>query len=199
MAIWGRLSDFSLYVVLTGLGNHRSGVIHIDIGDGNQYYLHISAQALTALQINTADFTHLWQARSVLARLLRATNGTFRYLSAEASPLRRDFHLNLEKLANISNVPAYADNPLREPRLLSVFQNRGIKKCYRMSMRVLFCATYVYTLGNYVLRQFLERAAWQLGAGVSAAELARLLSEDIEKIQFYFYRLIELGVIIPVE
>lgn len=57
----------------------------------------------------------------------------------------------------------------------------------------------VYMLDNYVLRQFLERAAWQLGAGVSAAELARLLSEDIEKIQFYFYRLIELGVIIPVE
>jgi len=141
MAIWGRLSDFSLYVVLTGLGNHRSGVIHIDIGDGNQYYLHVSAQALTALQINTADFTHLRQARSVLARLLRATNGTFRYLSAEASPLRRDFHLNLEKLADISNVPTHADNPFREPRLLSVFQNRGIKKCYRTSMRVLFCAT----------------------------------------------------------
>jgi hypothetical protein len=52
-------------------------------------------------------------------------------------------------------------------------------------------------MDNYVLQRFLDRSTAQLMTGVSASELAKLLNEDVEKIRFYFYRLIQMTVIIP--
>ena len=87
----------------------------------------------------------------------------------------------------------HADNPILEPRLLSDFSKSRYKNLLPHVDAHFILHSNVHTLNNYVLQQFPERTAWQFGAGVSAAELVRRLSGDIEKIRLYFYRLIELG------
>ncbi|HWW07721.1 hypothetical protein [Collimonas sp.] len=185
MAIWGRLSDFSLHAVVTSLGEYRSGVIHIDIGDGNQYYLHVSEQVLTALQMNEDSFDQPEQARAVLAKLFSSATGTFRYLSASTLPLRRDFHLDL--------------NTFQKPPLLSVFHHRGMKRLLPHADTRFTLNRNDHAMDNYVLQRFLDSTTTQLTAGASASELAQLLNEDVEKIRFYFYRLIEMAVIASTE
>lgn len=195
MAIWGRLSDFSLHAVLTSVGQYRSGVIQIDIGDGNRYHLHVAERVLTALQINADNTSDPEQAKAVVARLHLASSGTFRYLPTDAMPLRRDFHLDLNELGNTSSPQGM---PSQKP-LLSVFHHRGMQRllpradaCFRLNR-------HDYVMDNYVLQRFLDRTVQQLAVGASASELAELLNEDVEKIRFYFYRLIEIAVIIPSE
>lgn len=199
MAIWGRLSDFSLHAVLTSLGEYRSGVIQIDISDGNQYYLHVSEQALTALQINEDGFNHPEQAKAVLAKLFSSASGTFRYLPASTSPLRRDFHLDLNALDNTGNMQPHEESAPQKPPLLSVFHHRGMRRLLPHADTRFTLNRNDRAMDNYVLQRFLDSTAAQLMAGASASELALLLNEDVEKIRFYFYRLIEMAVIAPTE
>ena len=194
MAIWGRLSDFSLHAVLSSVGKYRSGVIHVDLGEGSQYHLHVSEGVLTALLINADGIGDPELAKAVVARLCLSAGGTFRYLRMDATPLRRDFHLGLNELGNISS---RQEAPSQKP-LLSVFHHRGMKRllphadiCFRLNRND-------YAMDNYVLQRFLDRSVQQLIVGVSASALAELLNDDVEKIRFYFSRLIEMAVIIQV-
>ncbi|SFD22719.1 DUF4388 domain-containing protein [Collimonas sp. OK412] len=197
MAIWGRLSDFSLHAVLTSLREYRSGIIHIDAGDGNQYCLHVSEQALTALQINADNFSCPEQVKAVMAKLFSSSTGTFRYLSAHTSPLRRDFQLDLNDLDNTGNISSQDEISSQKPPLLSVFEHRGMKKLLPHADTRFTLNLKDQVMDNYVLQRFLDRSTAQLMTGVSASELAKLLNEDVEKIRFYFYRLIQMTVIIP--
>jgi hypothetical protein len=173
-------------------------VIHIDIGDGNRYYLHVSEQVLTALQINADNTSDLEQAKAVVARLILSFTGTFRYLPVDAMPLRRDFHLDLKDLGNTSHISYPEEKPFQKP-LLSVFHHRGMKKLLPRADTCFSLNRNDYAMDNYVLQRFLDRTVQQLVVGASASELAELLNEDVEKIRFYFYRLIEMAVIIPSE
>ncbi|MFC5473147.1 hypothetical protein [Paraherbaspirillum soli] len=197
MAIWGRLSDFSLHLVLTRLARRRPGVIHVDICDGNQYYVHVSAKGLTALQMNSTDYGRLDQARTVLARLLSATTGTFRYLPEDTSPLRKNFHLDLQELAAVANNPSAVDGASYAQEKSSVFHHSSIQKLLPHADTRFILSGRNLPLNNEVLQHFVKQSSFELTLGASAAELARLLGEDLEKVRFYLYRLREADVIVP--
>ena len=186
MAIYGSLSDLPAPEILGMLARrtgHLKMVTEPRSGRAARYDLHLDADNLVGLFLDSREVTDLMLVRDAFRKLLELEEGKFEFESVETHLLSRSLRLPIKQLllSTATIIDELENYRSRFPHPDIVFQMTG--------------PVHEHLPGD--LELFFIRAEDHLNRGVSANDLSAALNLSVEEVQLHFYKLRNAGRLVP--
>lgn len=163
---------------------YRTGKLHfIEVSNTPDVELHVSPGFLTAMLVGDKAITEEWRILDKLVAITASPEGTFSFESRAPSDLKQLVRVNIDglMLAVVTNIDEILSASPRLPNSAQMYR--------------LIEGKQLTNTDDPTLAAFWIVAKTDLELGVHAGELAKRLEINPKQVQFYFLKLVELGLI----